>query len=156
MMLSRMGENVASLDFEKLVTLWHNALTYKDPRKGGPVRDIVEQEWIKREIGLPKNSNEVVPETGLLAALGYRVGSTHGKAPKLRHAILARVFNAGLPFVHSRNYMAQWGEPNSWQRRRKLENTLVAFIESKNGQSCFGKAVKDWSEDLEYLRNHIF
>ena len=119
-------------------------------------RDIVEQEWIKREVDLHEVSNGFVPETGLLAALGYRVGSTRGLKPDLRRAILARVYNTDLPLVYSRSYMAQWGEPKSWQRKRKMTNTLVGFIESKNGQSCFEKAVREWSEDLEYLHEHIF
>jgi hypothetical protein len=156
MMHSKMRNNAASLEFEKLVTLWHNALSYRNPRKGNIVRDIVEQEWKRREIDLHERSNGFVPETGLLAALGYRVGSTRGLKTELRQAILTRVYYVDLPLVYSRSYMAQWGKPKSSQRRRKLTNTLIGFIESKNGQSCFEKAVRDWSEDLDYLHEHIF
>ncbi len=156
MMLSKMRDTAASLEFEKLITLWHNALSYKNPDKGIPVRDIVEQEWITREVDLHERSNGFVPETGLLAALGYRVGSTRGLKPELRQAILARVYSTELPLVYSRTYMAQWGKPKSNHRKRKLVNTLVGFIESKNGQACFEKALRDWSEDLKFLHEHIF
>ncbi len=155
-MTSKIRNNVPSLEFEKLITLWHNALSYKDSDKGNLVRDIVEQEWKSREVDFHERSNGFVPETGLLAALGYRVGSTRGLKAKLRQAILTRVFKTDLPLVYSRSYMAQWGKPKSPQRRRKLANTLIGFIESKNGQFCFEKAVKDWSEDLEFLHKNIF
>jgi hypothetical protein len=156
MNLSKIRKNVPSLDFGKLITMWHNSLSYRDPREGGLVRDIVEHEWINREVNLLEFSNEIVPEIGLLATLGYRVGSTRGLNSNLRQAILERVCSAELPLVFSHSYMAQWGEPDSWKRKRKLQNTLIAFIESKNGQPCFGKAVRDWSEDLVYLQEHIF
>lgn len=156
MMLSRMRENAASLEFERLITLWHNALSYKNPEEGILVRDIVEEEWKSREIDLHERSNGFVPETGLLAAIGYRVGSTRGLKAGLRQAILTRVYTVDLPLVYSRSYMAQWGKPGSSQRRRKLTNTLIGFIESKSGQFCFEKAVGDWSEDLEYLQDHVF
>lgn len=156
MMPSKMRDNAASLEFEKLITLWHNALSYKNPDEGKIVRDIVEYEWKSREIDLHERSNGFVPETGLLAALGYRVGSTRGLKAELRQAILTRVYNAELPLVFSRSYMAQWGKPKSSQRSRKLTNTLIGLIESKNGQSSFEKAVRDWSEDLEYLQQQVF
>jgi hypothetical protein len=156
MMLSKMRDNAASLEFEKLVTLWHNALLYKNQDKGILVRDIVEQEWKGRKIDIHERSNGFVPETGLLAALGYRVGSTRGLKGDLRQAILTRVYNADLPLVYSLSYMAQWGKPKSSQRRRKLTNTLNGLIGSKDGQYCFEKAVREWSEDLDYLHEHIF
>lgn len=155
-MQSKMRDSAASLEFEKLITLWHNALSYNNSDKGNLVRDIVEQEWTTREVDLHERSNGFVPETGLLAALGYRVGSTRGLKSELRQEILKRVYNAELPLVYSRTYMAQWGKPNSSHRKRKLVNTLVGFIESKNGQRCFEKAVRDWTEDLEFLHEHIF
>ncbi len=153
---TRLRGRVAYYDFGKLITLWHNSLTYNDPQMGQAARDIVEQEWTNREVEICVNCNVVVPETGLLAALGYRVGSTRGLEPKLRWAILERVYNAELPLVHSSSYMAEWGAPNSRQRRSKLVNTLTAFIESKNCRSIYGKAVRDWSADLEYLCQHVF
>ena len=155
-MLSKMRDNATSLEFEKLITLWHNALSYKNTDKGNLVRDIVEREWTTREVDLHVRSNGFEPETGLLAALGYRVGFTRGLKVELRQAILARIYNVELPLVYSRSYMAQWGKPRSWQRKRKLVNSLLGFIQSKNGQPCFEKAVREWSEDLEFLHEHIF
>lgn len=157
-MLSKMRDNATSLEFEKLIKLRHNVLSYNNQEKGEFVRDIVEQEWKTREVDWHEHerSNGFVPETGLLAALGYRVGSTRGVKVELRQAILSRIYNVELPLVYSRSYMAQWGKPKNWQRKRKLVNTLVGFIKSKNGQPCFEKAVREWSEDLEYLHGHIF
>ncbi len=156
MMTSKMRDSAASLEFEKLITWWHNALLFKDRKKGEVVRDVVEQEWTGREVDLHENSNGFVPETGLLAALGYRVGSTRGLKADLRQAILTRVYDAELPLVYSRSYMAQWGKPKSWRRKAKMINTLIGFIESKNSQSGFEKAVRDWSADLEYLQEDVF
>jgi hypothetical protein len=155
-MTSKVAGNIPHLDFEKLVTLWHNSLLYNNSLQGKKMRDAVEQEWKTREVDLHENSNGFVPENGLLSTLGYHVGSTCGVKPKLRRAILERVYKADLPIVYSHSYMAQWGKPQSARRRYKISNTFIGFIESKCGQSSFKKAIREWSDDLEFLQENIF
>jgi hypothetical protein len=96
------------------------------------------------------------PEMGMLAALGYRVGHTEGRPPQVRREILKYVLEGELPMVHSASYTAEWGEPGSSKRCRKLVRFLQNNIEN-NHQAKPGMklAVKEWSEDLAWLEQYV-
>jgi len=47
--------------------------------------------------------------------------------------------------------MAEWGEPKSHHRYRKLHRVLQVFISSANTLGHMDKAQKEWQEDLAHL-----
>ncbi len=55
--------------------------------------------------------------------------------------------------IHSASYMLEWGEPNSSKRFEKLVRVLENLIEGNRRKPNSKLAVKQWSEDLEWLRD---
>jgi hypothetical protein len=70
------------------------------------------------------------PETGLLHAFGYHVGSTDPVPRDRRHAILRYVFRSRLPVVQDETHMAEWGQPLSDTRRERIASTLRWFLDT--------------------------
>lgn len=97
------------------------------------------------------------PQVGLLAHMGYRVGS---KDPGLsrRRQILERVFRGAIPRVNSADYMREWGADETWPRLYKLAWSIATFgnneLRKKSGRSQL--AITTWSDDLEWLRQRFY
>jgi hypothetical protein len=59
-----------------------------------------------------------------------------------------------LPNVISANYMSEWAEPHSQARLKKLTDSLASFRESRVRKvgTANDEAVRDWTNDLSYLK----
>jgi len=97
------------------------------------------------------------PATGILAALGYRVGQA-GTPLKQRRQILDFVFAEDLPPIDSAAYMRSWGEPNSGPRLQKLSESLAAFTRNAKRRKvdALKMAICHWQDDLQYLHDRYY
>jgi hypothetical protein len=93
------------------------------------------------------------PRKGLLAAMGYRVGSNDPGRGR-RRDLLTRVFSGPLISVVSHEYMAEWGRDRTVARLSKLAWSIASFANNRlralDGRP--DEAVLTWREDLEWLR----
>ena len=96
-----------------------------------------------------------VEETPLLK-LGYHAGRTHSLAPSTRHSFLAEAFSGELPFAESDEYMAEWGMPGTRKRLRRIAWHLAFLIRNRRRNPSQAYAVKDWEEDLRWLRDKYY
>jgi hypothetical protein len=155
--LTKIIGHIPNMDGNELLRLFHNATRYlsKGPHiEAELVLVAIQREWTKQfEYGIITYSTER-PEVGMLATLGYRVGS-NGEKTSIRRQILKYVVEEQLPMVASIAYTSEWGAPKSSQRYHKL----VRFLESQLtnpgniGRANMEKAMIEWSEDLEWLQN---
>ncbi|NVN50298.1 hypothetical protein [Mycolicibacterium hippocampi] len=95
------------------------------------------------------------PSSGVLGALGYRVGR-NGLPQSERRTILAEVLTvelvAGSPAANE--YIKQWGEPDSVRRLQKMINSIAAFARNARRRTGdFSEAIADWESDLQWLRS---
>jgi len=146
---------IARLDNEKLVQLWKNAVMCDDRPRADPVQACAESELAGREFATDGYITWVGPSIGVFAALGYHVGHTQGCKQKLRRKILDRIFVIELPLVHSVHYMSEWGCPGSMTRYHKIFQTLSGLIKNSSDQIGKRRAVREWAEDLEYVRENF-
>ena len=58
--------------------------------------------------------------------MGYQVGC-NGISAARRRDVLDYVYKQSIPKVNSPEYMAEWGEPRSGKRLKKLADSLAAF-----------------------------
>jgi hypothetical protein len=154
--MPRIIDRIPTMDGDKLLILFQNALRYLS---AGPhveaelVLAAIQREWRRQfQSGMITCSAER-PEKGMLATLGYRVGS-NGEKTSIRRRILKYVVEQELPVVASIAYTSEWGAPKSPQRYHKL----VRFLESQLtnpgniGRANMEKAMIEWSEDLEWVQ----
>lgn len=148
-------KHIPTMSDNELTRLFTNALTSleegKQPELANTVRMAVLAEWEKRLQQYKAGQYKAeTPEQGVLSRVGYRVGN-NGISQKLRQQRLDYVMSDILPAVGSPAYMAEWGEPGSLKRYKKLHRVLQVFISSANTLGNMDKAQKEWEEDLEYL-----
>lgn len=91
------------------------------------------------------------PRNGLLSTMGYKVGMD-GYKEKVRRKILKDVISGPLPLVGNPEYMEEWGEYGSKKRIQKLKNCLIGFSSGKQHETHH-QAVKDWQDDLDWLKD---
>jgi len=93
------------------------------------------------------------PKEGLLAHMGYHVGS-RGPGTTRRRALLRSVFEGPLPNVVSPEYMVGWGSDRTLQRLYKLAWSIASFANARlrNTGGEADAAVTSWAEDLDWLR----
>jgi hypothetical protein len=96
-------------------------------------------------------------EEGLLKFMGYAVGQ-NGAYRNKRQQVLDYVFNEQVPKVQSLEYMAEWGNPQSDTRLKKLANSLATFTRNarRRRNSDMNQAIIEWEEDISYLKNKYY
>ncbi|HFQ5355573.1 TPA: hypothetical protein ACGVAX_002786 [Vibrio vulnificus] len=97
------------------------------------------------------------PQMGVLKAVGYTVGA-QGLPQAQRLAILKNVYMEHLPYVESRAYMNEWGEPQSSGRLRKMAETLASLTKGakRKTQANMSRAIRDWENDLAWLKEEYY
>lgn len=93
------------------------------------------------------------PTSGVLGALGYRVGR-NGLRESARRAILEATLGVELVAGSkaAEEYIRQWGPPNSVRRLQKMVNSIAAFARNAKRRSAdFSEAIADWESDLRWL-----
>ena len=112
-------------------------------------------EFNPSEDGVSSGEWDSVEETPLLK-LGYHAGKTHSLAPSTRHNFLAEAFSGELPFAESDEYMAEWGAPGTRKRLRRMAWHLAFLIRNRRRNPSQVYAVKDWEDDLKWLRDKYY
>ena len=91
-----------------------------------------------------------------LAYADYHVGITLGLPLNQRRQILAQVFEQPIKWMHSDEYMEEWGRPGSRKRLWRMAHHLAWLIRTRLSQPNMEYAVADWEEDREWLRKQYF
>ena len=159
-----------------LLQIWKNAVgRLDDPVTQTAAREMIGriwEEWSKRKAkdqwfpwpstdaplgDEPINSNSW-PEEGMLSALGYHVGITHGVSASLRRRILREIVDGELPPLNSHEYTAEWGEPGTADRLRKLAETIASLTrnEKRRRQVSLQRAIDEREADLRMLRDEYY
>jgi hypothetical protein len=98
------------------------------------------------------------PKIGLLHHVGYVVGEK-GELQSRRQAILARLFElANIPKLVSPAYIAEWGNPRSAARLKKMAYSIAAFCrQSKRRQrAIMRRAIENYQDDLAWLKSKYY
>ena len=145
------------MDDNKLLKLFHNIIDHLE--KGKKIDEAlnlltqIEHEWKKRlDNYLNGDQKATRPDQGMLKTIGYKVGND-GMIYTKRRLLLDRVINGVLPFCGSPSYMAEWGDPKTKQRFKKLRDVLNQLIFKNRNFPEMDVAVGDWSEDLKYIKD---
>ncbi|WP_298814636.1 hypothetical protein [uncultured Sphingomonas sp.] len=95
---------------------------------------------------------------GMLAFLGYRVGSTNGVAAQTRRQVLDAVFAQTLPPVNDPAYVRDWANPATGPRLRRLAEEIARFARNakRKRTPVMDQAIADWEEDLRYLHRTYY
>lgn len=93
-------------------------------------------------------------DIGLLKASGYSVGVTEGVAEGKRHAILNHLFlKDDLSDIDDCQYAAEWGQPKTGMRLKKIVDSIVAFTKNqKRKTNPSYVAIEEWESDLDHLK----
>jgi hypothetical protein len=176
-------QKIPQMKVPQLMQLWRNALKYE---AGGPrsrlyadaqhVIRAIRGEWVRRG-KMPPNPAEYFrwPGTnapggngrlrgdgwemeGVLKFMGYSVGQTAGISSTYRRRILTHVFEGPLPPVFEPQYLAEWGEPGTAPRLRKMADALASFTRNakRKRTARLGPAIRDWERDLEFLYEEFY
>jgi len=95
---------------------------------------------------------------GMLAFLGYRVGTTQGVDDQIRRQILDAAFAHVLPPVNDREYLREWAGQASAARLRRLANEIARFARNakRKRSANMESAIADWEDDLLYLYRRYY
>ncbi|ELF6478975.1 hypothetical protein RAX56_002038 [Vibrio fluvialis] len=97
------------------------------------------------------------PKVGMLSAVGYSVGMINGLGIKQRQELLSHVYSQVLPLVDSRQYVAEWGEPSSSKRLKKMAETIAALVRNaKRKKNDMSVAIFEWEQDLAWLKEKYY
>ncbi len=145
------------MDDNKLLRLFHNVIDHLEKGKkideASNLLNQIEHEWKKRlDNYLNGDQKATRPDQGMLKTIGYKVGND-GMIYTKRRLLLDRVINGVLPFCGSPSYMAEWGDPKTKQRFKKLRDVLNQLIFKNKNFPEMDVAVGDWSEDLKYIKD---
>lgn len=180
--VARQTERLTSLSDQALCTVWWEFTQYfvkinraERSRRDWLFQQSLAEEWRRRTLAPhPSDASfqwpsteasaghlslevQMGPATGILAALGYRVGQA-GAPLKQRRQILDFVFTEDLPPIDSAAYMRSWGEPNSGPRLQKLAESLAAFARNAKRREvdALKMAICHWQDDLQYLHDRYY
>lgn len=178
--VEKMLNAIPTMRPDKLVSSWTNAnRTLSDPKKAElheKARQIilaVEKAWdaLVLEEGelFLWPSTEVGPASGasspsgfrsegMLSYLEYRVGKNADCPAPVRQLILSRVFEGKLPKVYEPAYMAEWGDPMSARRLKKMAESLAAFARNakRKDEDRYDEAIRQWEQDLDFLYHRYY
>ncbi|MFA0323229.1 hypothetical protein AB4519_02385, partial [Vibrio splendidus] len=96
------------------------------------------------------------PQMGMLKAVGYSVGA-NGLMTASRQRLLKHVYMQVLPYIESKSYVAEWGDPKSGSRLKKMAETLAAFARNAKRQKIDKSiAISEWEQDLAWLKDEYY
>jgi hypothetical protein len=157
--MSMVIEKIPKMSDEDLLNLFRNAaksLTKSPNHEAASVIKVIGNEWTKRlDQARAGTSSTERPNDGMLATLGYRVGSVNGEKTPIRRKILELILEQlQLPIVGSPAYTDEWGDPNSSKRYNKLVRFLESQLTNPSNinRPNMGKAMIEWAEDLEWVQ----
>lgn len=151
-------DKIGQMDDNALARLLGNAQALleknADNKDAVLVIDAVQDEWARRLHLFRKGDYKATsPEHGVLSVVGYKVGND-GAPEKQRRLKLDYIMSGTLPPVASPAYMAEWGEPNTRQRYRKLHRVIRVLASSGKQFPNMELAVQHWEDDLLYIEKN--
>ena len=156
MEIDRFKENIKTWDALRLSNAYQTYRKRLDDPKYSLKEELLENfidsirdEWEERKNR--EGAEYSSPGIGLLSTMGYKVG-VDGYKEKVRRKILRDVISGPLPLVGNPEYMEEWGEDGSKKRIQKLKNCLIGFSSGKQHET-HRQAVKDWQDDLDWLKD---
>ena len=121
--------------------------------------------WVNTEIACTRSVHSTTKENTYdraaqspLHAMGYSVGKK-GISQRRRRLILQSTYSGALPLVESREYMYEWGEPNSGKRLRRIAQQLASNVQMfgrRENAHSYQQAIDDWCDDLEWLKVNYY
>jgi len=156
--MSMIIEKMPKMNDEELLVLFHNAASKLSTGLNPAAESIiaaVEHEWKKRlERARAGTHLAARPNEGMLATLGYRVGSVNGEKTPNRRRILKHLLERQLPMVGSPAYTDEWGAPKSSKRYDKLNRFLESQLNNPGNinRPNMAKAMIEWREDLDWVQ----
>jgi hypothetical protein len=180
--LVRVLLNIRSMEAFDLISVWENARRIlNDPRKHEQHEKVltairgIEAEWARRNSsGNPDEyfdwpttearggdgslSLENVQKSGVLGQLDYHVGRTLGQPDAYRRRTLMKIFEGPIPVSLKGFEPAEWGQPGSAHRLRKMAYSIAAFTRSAKRKklASFEEAIQHWETDLKYLHDQYY
>jgi len=147
--------HIPAMSDSELSKLFYNALEFlrkgKQTELAKDIKLAVLDEWDKRLEQFKSGAYKAdTPEQGVLSTIGYRVGKD-GMDEESRQYLLDYAMRDRLPAVGSPAHMAEWGEPGTRDRYRKLHRVLQVFISSAKTLGKMDKAKREWESDLKYI-----
>ena len=97
-------------------------------------------------------------EREIMHRVGFVVGGKDEMKPR-RQAILARLFRlARHPQIVSRDFIAEWGNPNSAVRLKKMAHSIAAFCRQakQRPRSIMRRTIENYEADLAWLKNKYY
>ena len=98
---------------------------------------------------------EGLSEESPLHSMGYSAGKS-GLGVRERRGILAEAFKGNLPWVESKEYMAEWGNPNTRRRLWRMAHHIAWLAGYHQSSPSMLHAVKDWESDLAFLEKTYY
>ena len=137
--MPRIVEKIPSMDDNQILRLFNNAMRLSEkPAKANEAEIVllaIQNEWLKRLLRYHQcQYKAATPEVGMLKTLG-----NDGDKSAKRRKILDFIMTGVLPPVSSPAYVAEWGEPSTSKRYRKLHRTIQAL---KSGADHFDNREK--------------
>jgi hypothetical protein len=175
--VQRQIQDLPDLSDEALLNLWLRFARFysaqrpqERPKRDWMLHEALGAEWDRRMLYRPGGAagfkwpstaapngdaslGGIWPPKGMLDALGYAVGRTHGLGSPERRRILDHLFLQRLPVVVSGAYTEEWAAPGTPARLQKLAVTLAALARNakRNRSRDYRQAIEEWEADLEYL-----
>ena len=89
--------------------------------------------------------------------MGYTVGSS-GESERIRHSVLEQVFQERIWLDGDANYLAEWGQPGTPKRLRKMAESIATFCRNAKNRSDSSMeiAIDDWESDLDWLEEKFY
>lgn len=95
-------------------------------------------------------------EVSPLTLLGYKAGD-NGEPKTTRRRILANAFQGTLPSAQSPEYMAQWGNPDSEKRLKRIAEQVAGNARKERlKEEPSVLSIKDWEGDLSWLHETFY
>lgn len=137
-------------------------------RYGHPGLEYVSQGWsgwVNTEIVSTRSVQSTTKENTYdraaqspLHVMGYSVGKK-GISQRRRRLILQDAYKGSIPLVESREYMEEWGEPNSGKRLRRIAQQLASNVQMfgrRENAHSYQQAIDDWCDDLEWIKVNYY
>ena len=72
--------------------------------------------------------------------------------------MLSEIFTGPVPRAFTPAYIAQWGDPGSVARLKKLAESIAAFARNakRKREADMQAAVDDWESDLRFLHDKYY
>jgi hypothetical protein len=92
-----------------------------------------------------------------LTTMGYIVGNYSNLFTTERHKILENIFSGKIEFPddYSTAEKRAWGQPQTSTRLKKIAQHIVRNIRIRKSNKSYKKAVKEWTEDLSWLKKSL-